>query len=57
MTYSLAIGARHVGPFPTAAAAQYWAETHGVDDWNLVKVDDPAEAPIQLVKVWQKVCK
>jgi hypothetical protein len=57
MTYSLAIGTRHVGPFPTAAAAQYWAETHGVDDWNLVEVDDPAEAPIQLVKVRQKVCK
>jgi len=45
MTYTLAIGPRHVGPFPTAAAAQWWAETHGVDDWNLVEVDDPAEAP------------
>ena len=45
MTYTLAIGTCHVGPFPTATAAQYWAETHGVDDWSLVEVDDPAEAP------------
>jgi len=48
MTYSITIGAKepwHVGPFTTAAAAQYWAESQGVENWRLVEVEDPAEAP------------
>lgn len=45
MTYALSIGPWHVGPFLTAYAAQHWAERHGVDTWQLVEMDDPAEAP------------
>lgn len=45
MTYALSIGPWHVGPFLTAYAAQVWAERHGCDTWQLVELDDPAEAP------------
>jgi hypothetical protein len=45
MTYILRIGPWHVGPFPTHIAAQHFAETHGCDDFTLVPLDDPAEAP------------
>jgi hypothetical protein len=47
MTYNLAIGAwapLFVGPFYTAIQAQHWAESHGVDTWRLVEVEDPCEA-------------
>lgn len=48
MTYALTIGPWHVGPFPTAYGAQLWAERHGVDTWQLIELDDPAEAPAVL---------
>lgn len=44
MTYILELGPWHVGPFPTHVAAQYWAETHGVDDYRMIPLDDPASA-------------
>jgi hypothetical protein len=48
MTYILELGPWHVGPFPTHIAAQYWAETHGVDEYRMIPLDDPAEAPIRI---------
>lgn len=51
MTYILDIGPWHVGPFPTHTAAQYWAERHGIDDYRMVPVDDPAEAPARIARL------
>ena len=51
MTYILDLGLWHVGPFPTHYAAQYWAERHGVDDFRLIPLDDPAEAPARIARV------
>lgn len=48
MTYILSIGPWHVGPFPTHIAAQHWAEVHGCDEYRMIEVDDPAEAPARL---------
>jgi hypothetical protein len=45
MTYAIEIGPWHIGPFPTHIAAQHFAETHGLDDFRMVQLDDPAEAP------------
>lgn len=45
MTYILRIGPWHVGPFPTHISAQHFAESHGCDDYTLIPLDDPAEAP------------
>jgi hypothetical protein len=45
MTYILNLGPWHVGPFPTHACAQHWAESHGVDEYQMIPLDDPAEAP------------
>ena len=48
MTFTLAIGSSapwHVGPFQTAAAAQHWAEANGLEDWRMMELEDPAEAP------------
>ena len=45
MTYAIKIDSWHVGPFPTAAHAQHWAERHGCDTWRLIELDDPIEAP------------
>lgn len=45
MTYILRIGPWHVGPFPTHIGAQHFAESHGCDDYTLIPLDDPAEAP------------
>ncbi len=51
MTYYLTVyrpadcrGPWHVGPFPTHIAAQHWAETHGLDEWEMEQLLDPAEA-------------
>ena len=51
MTYILAIGPWHVGPFPTHVSATWWAEVHGVDNYDMVEVDDPAEAPARLARI------
>lgn len=48
MTYALSIGPWLVGPFPTSACAQHWAETHGCDNWELRELDDPCEAPLRI---------
>ena len=53
MTHLLRVGPWHIGPFLTHSAAQHWAEVHGVDDYDLVELDDPAEAPGRLSKMWQ----
>ena len=45
MTYILRIGPWHVGPFPTHISAQHFAESHGCNDYTLIPLDDPAEAP------------
>lgn len=45
MTYAIEIGPCHVGPFATHIAAQHFAETHGLDDFRIIQLDDPAEAP------------
>jgi hypothetical protein len=51
MTYILDLGPWHVGPFLTHTAAQYWAERHGVDDYRMIPLDDPAEAPIRIARL------
>jgi hypothetical protein len=48
MQYILRIGPWHVGPFPTHIGAQHWAERHGCDDYTMIPLDDPAEAPIRI---------
>ena len=48
MTYILDLGPWHVGPFPTHVAAQHWAESHGCDNYRMIPVDDPAEAPARI---------
>jgi hypothetical protein len=45
MTYILRVGPWHIGPFSTHISAQHFAETHGCDDYTLIPLDDPAEAP------------
>jgi len=51
MTYILDLGIWHVGPFSTHACAQHWAETHGVDEYRMVPLDDPAEAPARISRL------
>jgi hypothetical protein len=38
MFYAFCFGLWHVGPFATAAAVQFFAEQHGIDDWYLIEV-------------------
>ena len=45
MTYSLQIDAIQVGPFTTHIAATVFAEQNGFDDYTMIKLHDPAEAP------------
>ena len=45
MTYAIEIGPWHIGPFTTHIAAQHFAEAHGLDDFRMIQLDDPAEAP------------
>lgn len=51
MTYILRIGPWHVGPFPTHAHATWWAESHGVNDYDMAELDDPAEAPAKIAQL------
>lgn len=51
MTYILDLGPWHVGPFATHVAAEHWAETHGCDDYRMIPVDDPAEAPARVYRM------
>ena len=45
MTYILRIGPWHIGPFNTHTAASHYAESHGCDDYTMIPMDDPVEAP------------
>jgi hypothetical protein len=51
MTYILQTGPWHIGPFATHVAAQHFAETHGIDDFRLIPLDDPAEAPGRIARL------
>ena len=50
MTYILHTGPWHIGPFPTHIAAQHFAESHGIDDYRMIPLDDPAEAPSRIAR-------
>jgi hypothetical protein len=45
MTYALLIDAIQVGPFTTHIAATVFAEQNGFDNYLMVELYDPAEAP------------
>lgn len=45
MRYILRIGPWHIGPFDTHHAASHFAESHACDDYTMIPMDDPAEAP------------
>ena len=51
MTYILRIGPWHIGPFPTHTAASHFAESHGCDDYTMIPMDDPAEAPGKIYRL------
>lgn len=51
MQYALKFGPWHIGPFTTHISAQHFAESHGMDDYSLIMLDDPAEAPARLAKM------
>ena len=38
MYYAFCFGLLYVGPFATSASVQFFAERHGIDDWDLVEV-------------------
>lgn len=40
----------YIGPFATHVAATHFAEQNAIDDFNLIPLDDPAEAPARLRK-------
>lgn len=50
MTYIIHTGPWHIGPFPTHIAAQHFAESHGIDDYRMIPLDDPAEAPGRIAR-------
>lgn len=50
MQYILKVGPWHVGPFTTHKAASWWAESHGVDGFTMLQLDDPAEAPGKVLR-------
>ena len=45
MNYALQIDAIQVGPFTTHIAATVFAEQNGFDNYTMVELYDPAEAP------------
>ena len=45
MTFILDLGPWHVGPFPTHIAATVFAEQNGFDNYLMIELYDPAEAP------------
>lgn len=51
MTYLLRIGPWHIGPFTTHQAASHFAESHGCDDYTMIPMDDPAEAPGKIYRL------
>jgi predicted peptidase len=53
MTYALLINAIQVGPFTTHIAATVFAEQNGFDDYTMVELYDPAEAPGLIHRLFQ----
>jgi hypothetical protein len=51
MQYILRIGPWHIGPFTTHQAASHFAESHGCDDYTMIPMDDPAEAPGKIYRL------
>jgi len=51
MTYILRIGPWHIGPFATHQAASHFAESHCCDDYTMIPMDDPAEAPGKIYRL------
>ena len=45
MNYALQIHDIQVGPFTTHIAATVFAEQNGFDDYTMIELYDPAEAP------------
>ena len=45
MNYALLIDAIQVGPFTTHIAATVFAEQNGFDNYSMIELYDPAEAP------------
>jgi hypothetical protein len=45
MNYALQIDSIRVGPFTTHIAATVFAEQNGFDNYTMVELYDPAEAP------------
>ena len=45
MNYALQINHIQVGPFTTHIAATVFAEQNGFDDYSMIELHDPAEAP------------
>ena len=45
MNYALQIHDIQVGPFTTHIAATVFAEQNGFDDYSMIELYDPAEAP------------
>ena len=45
MNYALLIDAIQVGPFTTHIAATVFAERNGFDNYSMIELYDPAEAP------------
>jgi hypothetical protein len=45
MNYALQIHGIQVGPFDTHIGATVFAEQNGFDDYTMIKLYDPAEAP------------
>jgi hypothetical protein len=45
MNYALQIHNMQVGPFTTHIAATVFAEQNGFDDYSMIELYDPAEAP------------
>lgn len=56
MNYIIRIGPWHVGPFPTHISATTFAERHGVDDYDMIELDDPAEAPGRMARMSSPCC-
>jgi hypothetical protein len=45
MTYALQINSIQIGPFTTHIAATVFAEQNGYDNYSMIELYDPAEAP------------
>jgi hypothetical protein len=45
MNYALLIDVIQVGPFTTHIAATVFAEQNGYDNYSMIELYDPAEAP------------